>query len=74
MPRARRASFAAFGYMSHLRIYLRVIALLAPEKGLTALLLLANLGLAGGFFLEPWLFGRVVDALATGSPTAAGSR
>ena len=52
--------------MSHLRIYLRVIALLAPEKGLTTLLLLANLGLAGAFFLEPWLFGRVVDALASG--------
>jgi ATP-binding cassette subfamily B protein len=55
--------------MSHLRIYLRVIALLAPESGLTALLLLANLGLAGAFFLEPWLFGRVVDALAGATGT-----
>jgi ATP-binding cassette subfamily B protein len=47
-----------------LRIYLRVIGLLAPEKGLAMLLALANLGLAGVYFLEPWLFGRVVDSLA----------
>ncbi|MFT3907764.1 MAG: glucan ABC transporter ATP-binding protein/ permease [Steroidobacteraceae bacterium] len=50
--------------MSMWRIYLRVIGLLAPEKGLAWVLVLANLGLAGVFFLEPWLFGRVVDALA----------
>ncbi|MDC8014775.1 glucan ABC transporter ATP-binding protein/ permease [Tahibacter soli] len=46
------------------KIYLRVIGLLAPEKGLAATLAIANLALAGVFFLEPWLFGRVVDALA----------
>lgn len=46
------------------KIYLRVIGLLAPEKWLAATLALANLALAGVFFLEPWLFGRVVDALA----------
>jgi len=51
--------------MSPVRIYLRVIGLLAPERSLALLLLLANLGLAGIYFLEPWLFGRVVDALAT---------
>ena len=50
--------------MSLLRIYLRVLGLLAPEKTLAATLALANLALAGVFFLEPWLFGRVVDALA----------
>jgi ATP-binding cassette subfamily B protein len=50
--------------VSILRIYYRVIALLAPEKGLAITLALANLALAGVFFLEPWLFGRVVDALA----------
>jgi glucan exporter ATP-binding protein len=61
--------------MSHLRIYLRVIALLAPEKGLATALALANLALAGAFFLEPWLFGRVVDALAsaTGQAPQGGS-
>jgi glucan exporter ATP-binding protein len=47
-----------------LKIYLRVIALLAPEKGLAITLAIANLALAGVFFLEPWLFGHVVDALA----------
>ena len=47
-----------------LRIYLRVIGLLAPEKGLAIMLTIANLALAGVYFLEPWLFGRVVDALA----------
>ena len=52
-----------------LRIYLRVIALLAPEKGLAITLAAANLALAGVYFLEPWLFGKVVDALA-----AAGHR
>jgi ATP-binding cassette subfamily B protein len=51
-----------------LRIYYRVIALLAPEKWLAILLALANLALAGVFFLEPWLFGRVVDALAGTKP------
>ena len=50
--------------MSVLRLYLRVIGLLAPEKGLAIALTLANLALAGVYFLEPWLFGRVVDALA----------
>ncbi len=55
--------------MSILRIYLRVLALLGPEKWLAIALAVANLGLAGVFFLEPWLFGRVVDAL-----TAKGHR
>ena len=49
---------------SILRIYLRVIGLLAPEKWLAIMLLLGNLALAGVYFLEPWLFGHVVDALA----------
>ena len=51
--------------MAILRIYYRVITLLAPEKGLVIVLALANLALAGVYFLEPWLFGRVVDALAS---------
>src|SRR5262249_61720569 len=50
--------------MSLLRLYLRVIGLLAPEKTLAITLAVANLALAGVYFLEPWLFGRVVDALA----------
>jgi len=50
--------------MPLLRIYLRVLGLLAPEKTLAITLAIANLALAGVYFLEPWLFGRVVDALA----------
>ena len=50
--------------MPLLRLYVRVIALLAPEKWLAVALAVANLALAGVFFLEPGLFGRVVDALA----------
>src|SRR5262249_15487884 len=60
LPRSRKGSSC----VSLLRIYLRVIGMLAPEKGLAILLALANLALAGVYFLEPWLFGRVVDALA----------
>ena len=49
--------------MSTFRLYLRVLGLLAPEKKLAITLALANLALAGVYFLEPMLFGRVVDAL-----------
>lgn len=54
-----------------LRLYLRVIGLLAPERKLAITLTLANLALAGVYFLEPLLFGQVVDALA--APGAAGA-
>ena len=55
--------------MPLLKLYLRVLALLGPEKWLAIALAFANVALAGVFLLEPWLFGRVVDAL-----TARGSR
>ena len=45
------------------RLYLRVLGLLAPEKWLAMLLVLANLGLASVLFIEPTLFGKVIDAL-----------
>ncbi|MBD8899545.1 glucan ABC transporter ATP-binding protein/ permease [Rhodanobacter sp. DHG33] len=51
--------------MSILRLYVRVLALLAPERRLAIALVLANLALAGVYFLEPVLFGRVVDALSS---------
>jgi glucan exporter ATP-binding protein len=47
-----------------LRIYLRVLGLLAPEKWLATGLAVANVALAAVFLIEPWLFGRVVDVLA----------
>jgi ABC-type multidrug transport system fused ATPase/permease subunit len=57
--------------VSILHIYFRVLGLLAPEKGLAITLTLANLALAGVFFLEPWLFGHVVDSLAAKGHTDA---
>ncbi|SEK88602.1 ATP-binding cassette, subfamily B [Pseudoxanthomonas sp. GM95] len=50
--------------MSLMRVYLRVLQLLAPEKRLALTLVLANLVLSGVAFLEPVLFGKVIDALA----------
>jgi ATP-binding cassette subfamily B protein len=54
--------------MSLLKIYLRVLGLLRPEKWLATGLAMANVALAAVFLLEPWLFGRVVDALAATGP------
>ncbi len=50
--------------MSLLKTYIRVLALLGPERGLAVGLALTNVALAAVFLLEPWLFGKVVDALA----------
>ena len=52
--------------MSFIAIYGRVLGLLRPEFGLALTLALANVAVAGLQFLEPVLFGRVVDTL-TGS-------
>jgi len=57
--------------MSMLRVYWRVIAMLAPEKALAITLALGDLALAGIMFLEPWLFGHVVDSLVAQSHAAA---
>ena len=48
------------------QVYRRVIGLLAPEKTLTIMLVIANLILAGIMLIEPYLFGRVIDALVAG--------
>jgi glucan exporter ATP-binding protein len=56
---------------SLLRTYVRALALLACERRLACLLALANLGLAAVILLEPWFFGRVVDALSAGKPADA---
>ena len=53
--------------MSTLRLYLRVLAWLGPERRLGVLLALANTLLAVAAFAEPILFGRMVDALSDGS-------
>lgn len=51
--------------MSFFRVYARVLRLLAPERRLAIILGLSNLALAGLQFLEPLLFGKVIDTLAT---------
>jgi ATP-binding cassette, subfamily B, beta-glucan exporter len=50
--------------MKFLRLYLRVLELLGQEARLGWLLALANLALASAMFVEPILFGRIVDTLA----------
>jgi len=50
--------------MKILRLYIRVLALLGPEARLGWALAGANLALAAAQFIEPVLFGRIVDTLA----------
>jgi ATP-binding cassette, subfamily B, beta-glucan exporter len=52
------------GAMKLLHTYLRVLELLGPEVRLGWILALANLALASAMFLEPILFGRIIDTLA----------
>ena len=50
--------------MAFVRIYLRVLDLLASEARPAATLALANIALAVSQFIEPVLFGHIVDALS----------
>ena len=50
--------------MKFLRLYIRVLAVLGPEARLGWILALANVALASAQFIEPVLFGRIVDTLA----------
>jgi ATP-binding cassette, subfamily B, beta-glucan exporter len=50
--------------MKMLRLYLRVLELLGREARLGWMLAIANLALASAMFVEPILFGRIVDTLA----------
>lgn len=49
--------------MGLVRLYIRVLRQLSPEKGLAAFLIVANLALACAQFAEPVLFGRIIDNL-----------
>ncbi len=49
--------------LSFLRLYARVLRLLAPERRLSVLLAFGNVALAISQFAEPVLFGRVIDTL-----------
>ena len=61
----------SFASMSFLRIYCRVLALLRPVARLAVTLALANTALAAAQFVEPVLFGRIVDALSGAMPAGA---
>src|SRR6476660_2799649 len=50
--------------MKFLRLYTRVLRLLGPESALGWTLALANLALAAAQFIEPILFGHIIDQLA----------
>ena len=51
--------------MKFFRLYLRVLELLEREARLGWVLAVANLALAAAMFVEPILFGRIVDTLAS---------
>ncbi len=51
--------------MKFLRLYARVLELLGSEARLGWMLAVANLALASAMFVEPFLFGRIVDVLAS---------
>ncbi len=53
-------------------LYLRVIGLLRPDRGVVVAISLANLLVAAIAFVEPMLFGRVVDLLTGAAPTGEG--
>ena len=57
--------------MEFVRVYTRVLDLLGPDKRLGFLLALANVALAGLQFLEPVLFGKVIDVLSGSSGRAS---
>jgi ATP-binding cassette, subfamily B, beta-glucan exporter len=58
--------------MEFLRLYARVFSLLGPAARIGWLLGLANAALAAAQFVEPVLFGRIIDALV-GAPSAGAS-
>jgi len=57
--------------MRFLRVYRRVLQLLWPERRLAIVLVIGNLGIACITFLEPILFGRVIDVLTTSAERSA---
>jgi glucan exporter ATP-binding protein len=57
--------------MSFVRLYLRVLGLLRADARLAVTLALANIVLAFAQFVEPVLFGRIVDRLSGSLPQGA---
>jgi ATP-binding cassette, subfamily B, beta-glucan exporter len=59
--------------MSFIGIYLRVLGLLAADARLAITLAAANIALAVSQFIEPVLFGRIIDALSGALPEGLAS-
>lgn len=57
--------------MPLVRLYIRVLMQLGPEMKLGLLLVFTNLALAVAQFVEPWLFGRIINVL-TGAQAGGG--
>ncbi len=57
--------------MKFLQLYIRVLELLGREARLGFILAIANLALASAMFVEPILFGRIVDTLANSQTRAS---
>ena len=60
--------------MTIIKIYLRVLSLLAPHARMAWILALCNLALACTLFVEPILLGKVVDTLSGGGADAVWPR
>ncbi len=52
--------------MGFFRVYGRVLGLLAPERPLAITLAVANIAVAALYYVEPVLFGRIIDVLFRG--------
>src|ERR1700722_20028161 len=59
--------------MTFFRVYLRILGLLSAEARLAMTLAVANIALAVSQFVEPVLFGRIIDALSGALPEGLGA-
>ena len=57
--------------MKFIGLYVRVLRMLGTEARLGWILAVANLALAAALFVEPILFGRIIDTLANSQSRAA---
>ena len=57
--------------MRFISLYIRVLKLLGRETRLGWVLAFANLAIASAMFVEPILFGRIIDTLANSQGRAA---
>src|SRR5207302_8184301 len=68
---SKRPTGRHVGVMKFLGLYFRVLRSLGPEARLGWILALAGVALAIATFVEPILFGKIVDSLANAQPQGA---